>query len=185
VDPYIGEIKLWSFAWAPTGWLLCDGTMMQVAQNQALFSLINNSFGGDGRTTFALPDLRGRTPVGVGVSPADPSVTYNKNGLAGGVEKVTLSAAQVPAHVHTVAAVAAPGTQAVPTGNLLASVVSQTAGSTTDFSLYQPAGSTQTVALNSGSVSVSGGGSSHSNMQPYMVVNFCICTTNGLYPPRN
>ena len=184
-DPYIGEIKIWAFNWAPRGWALCNGAILPLANYQALFALITNNFGGDGRTTFALPDLRGRTPVGIGTSPGT-TITYGRNGLSGGAETVTLNIQSVPSHIHTVTATSVNGTQALPAGNVLANPISVIAGTGTDFSIYLPSATwTGNTQLAAGSVSPSGGNAGHNNMQPFAVVNFSICTTNGLFPPRN
>jgi microcystin-dependent protein len=182
-EPYLGEIRPWAFAWAQTGWALCDGTTLTVQQNAALYSLIGNAFGGTPSTNFNLPDLRGRVPVGIGVQPGVPGPTYAQGNTAG-AETVVLNITSVPAHTHTALAIVQTGTQAFADGNLLSNVVSQTAGSTTNFSVYSPpANWSADAALNSASVGSAGSGIGHNNMQPFTVVNFSI-STSGYYPQR-
>jgi microcystin-dependent protein len=185
-DPFLGEIKMWAFAWAPQNWLLCNGSILPVTQNQALFALIGKQFGGDGKTTFALPDLRGRTPIGTGTSPDDGTVYTTGNQV--GSETVTLSPANVPSHSHAVQANSTDaGTAVFPAGNYLAKVVPQSS-TTLPFNVYLPFQQQETIpdpqVLGAAAVSTYGGGQGHPNMQPYTVVNFCICSA-GIWPPRN
>lgn len=185
-DPYLGEIKLFSFAKIPTGWSLCNGAMVPVQQNYALFSLIGNRFGGD-QTKFGLPDLQGRTPLGLtyGSPPGPNRSAYPTVGASGGAESVQLTIATVPAHTHAVYGATAQATEVTPTAGLLASPVSFVSGSTTDFSIYQPAGSwTGDATLAPGTISTAGAGEAHSNMQPFQVLSFCIATSNAVYPMR-
>lgn len=181
-DPYLGEIKIWSFNWAPSGWALCNGALLPVNQNQALCSLLGKSFGGDGVTNFGLPDLQGRTPIGYGAS---PTLGTYQLGAKGGAESVTLSAATVPAHAHSVVGYVANATAIPPGGNNLANVVSAIAGSPTNFSAYLPSANWAANAqLYAGSITAAGSTAPHNNMQPFTVVNFTICTA-GSYPPRS
>lgn len=179
-DPFIGEIKIWAFPWAPRGWALCDGAQLNIQQNAALYSLINYQFGGDMKTVFNLPDLRGRVPVGTGHQLG--GTTY-KNGDKGGAETVTLNITTVPVHGHGIVAATDNGTALPPTGNLISTVVSASTA-TGNFSSYKGSGWTADVALNAGSVTTAGADKAHSNMQPFAVVNYCIATV-GNYPPRN
>jgi microcystin-dependent protein len=173
VDPFLGEIRLMSFAFPPRGWAFCDGSILQVSQNQALFALLNNRYGGDGRTTFALPDLRGRVPLSFTTGAVLPPVQLQL-GKAGGSEQVALTAAQVPAHAHNMEAITAAGNARNPVSNFLA---------TAPVNIYDVPKQGSTVALNAASVSPMGSGQGHPNMQPFLVLNYCIATS-GLWPPR-
>ncbi|QDX25131.1 phage tail protein [Sphingomonas suaedae] len=181
-DPFLGEIKMWAFPWAPSGWAFCDGANLPVNQNQALYSLLGVTFGGTAGQNFNLPDLRGRTPLGTG---AGGSVgTYNM-GNTGGLEAVALTVATVPPHTHEVVGYSTAATTQSPTGNMLANVNSATSGSTTNFSTFLPGGNwTANAVLNAGTIDSAGGGTPHNNMQPFGVTNFTICQS-GSYPPRN
>lgn len=181
-DPFIGEIKMLPFSWAPDGWALCDGSLMPIQQNAALYALLGKQFGGDGVNNFALPDFRGRTPVCKTTTAVTPSYVV---GNMGGAETVTLTANHVPPHVHVVNAYTQNGTIAAPTGNDISSVVSSSSGSTTNFSCYLPSNTwSADVQLNAASVSTAGANQGHNNMQPYTVLNFSICTL-GNFPMRN
>lgn len=180
-DYFLGEIRMFGFGWAPQGWALCNGATLNIAQNQALYTLLGTQFGGNGQTTFMLPDLRSRTPVNItggGVTPV------YQTGNTGGAETIGLVAATVPQHSHTVTAYPSLGTAIPPTGADIASVASP-GSSTANFSSYLPSSTwTADAQLNAASVSVTGGGAGHANMQPFAVVNFCI-SIEGLYPMRN
>jgi microcystin-dependent protein len=163
-QPYLGEIRLFAGNFAPTGWMLCEGQLVPISENDALFQLIGTTYGGDGQSTFALPDLRGRVPVhrGGGYLP----------GETGGTETVTLTVSQVPAHAHPFVASRSMATTANAAGNLPAQVPS-----------YTPyiGGFAPSVALAGNSVSPAGGSQPHDNMQPYLCVNFIIALF-GLFP---
>jgi microcystin-dependent protein len=179
-DSYLAEIRCFPYNRIPTSWHLCDGSILQVKQNAALFSLIGNYYGGDGKTTFALPDLRGRVPMQV--NPADPSCAVV--GSAGGAESVTLTPAQMPAHMHGVTAVNTNATATNPTGNLPATVLPQGTPAVAPF-IYAPTPAvSNTTALAPGALQSSGNGQAHENRQPTMAMNWCICIS-GYYPPRN
>jgi microcystin-dependent protein len=190
-EPFIGEIKIWSLAWAPQGWALCDGTLLTVQQNQALYALLGTQFGGTPGINYNLPDLRGRTPMGWRDSPEAPTVIYQQ-GTKVGVEGVTLTAANVPSHVHTVVASVTEGTQIFPFNtNYFGTVVKSVPATPQQFNVYLPPTTppTSTATLSTGSngaaaVSTMGGGVAHDNMQPFLVLNFIICTS-GLFPSRN
>lgn len=183
-DPFLGEIKMWAFNWAPKGWLLCNGAELPVKQNEALFSLLGDQFGGDRKTKFNLPDLRGRTPVGAGRLAPDGTIYVQGN--IGGAETVALSQSTVPPHMHTVNAYDTPGTATFPANGNFATAVPSVPATPQAFNIYLPSDSisfpgAQTLA--SDTVSGTGGSMGHENMQPFAVVNFCICTL-GNYPPR-
>lgn len=178
-DWFLGEIRLFPMNWAPEGWHVCDGSVMQVQQNAALHSLLGNTYGGDLRTYFNLPDLRGRVPV-------DENNYYASRdyvrGKALGAETVPLTAAQTPQHQHTLNVLSTAGA----TANSVGSSISGTATSpivTVAPNLFAPPG-TAPIPLNPAVLSTTGDGAAHSNMQPFLVLNFCIATT-GIYPPRN
>lgn len=181
-DYFIGEIRAFSFAWAPRGWALCDGSQMLITQNAALYSLLGITYGGDGRTNFKLPDLRGRVMVGAGVSRLGTSYVQGVNGQ-GGSENVALLDTNLPTHNHAVqgcsdTTLPSPGLQ----NNFLASVKDIVApvSSHPTYSTALP-----NTTLIAGTVQPNGPGPSagHNNMQPFVVLNFCISTT-GLYPSR-
>lgn len=161
---FIGEVRMMSFGFPPKGWAQCNGQLMAIAQNQALFSLLGTMYGGDGRTTFGLPNLQGRAATHRGGSMAQ--------GQAAGEAAHTLIATEIPAHTHTVNASSAAAGSPVPTGNVLASAAN----------VY--GGPTSLTTLRPGTLAPAGGSQPHSNLQPYTVINFCIALT-GQYPSRS
>lgn len=171
-DNYLAEIRLFSCNFAPNGWALCDGSILQVKQYAALFSLIGKNFGGDGINTFALPDLRGRVPINIGQG------TYAL-GYAAGVENVTLTASQMPVHNH--AFMTYPGAGNVNEPNNIVAIPA-VAGATTEINMYNSNVTTQTT-FNTAAVASVGAGEAHTNMQPFLTLNFCIAM-QGIYPPR-
>lgn len=177
---FIGQIMMAGFNFAPKYWALCNGQMLPIAQNQALFSLLGTQYGGNGTTNFALPDLRSRTPVGY-ASSVDPSwqPPAVQIGEASGFENVTLSNANLPAHTHTMNASTANGDNRNAGGRLFATSTS----TATPPNLY--AGSTGSlVPQNAQTVAPAGGNQLHPNLQPYGVINFCIALS-GIFPSRN
>ena len=178
MDPFLGEVKMFSFPFVPAGYAACDGAIMQITQNAALYSLIGIYYGGDGKATFALPDLRGRLPMNFSTANPFPAPVPNvvRMGEKAGAEGVALTATQVPAHTHQAYGAAVASNKSALKGNLLAEP-------TGGINIYAPANS-PTTALNSGSITPTGGSAAHNNMQPYLVVNFCIAISNALYPPR-
>ncbi len=170
--PFIGEIRMWGLTFAPRGWALCNGQLLSIASNTALFSLLGTTYGGNGTTTFALPDLRGRVPVGMGSGPGLPNVVQ---GEASGTPTTTLSVSNLPAHNHALNAKTGVGNEPAPTSHLLAA-------SDQRNSQYTSAGSDTTLATSA--IGNTGSGSSFSNMQPYLGLNFCIAT-QGIFPSRN
>lgn len=161
-EPFLSEIRLMSFDFAPRGWALCNGQLLPINQNQGLFSLLGTTFGGDGRVNFALPDLRGRVPIHVG--------SGHTLGERGGTPFHTLSVAELPTHTHTVNASATPGDTAVPGGTVLANSPSR---------LYRDA--SNLTSLRPGSISNIGGSQAHLNMQPFLTISFCIAL-QGIFP---
>ena len=162
-EPFLSEIRLMSFSFPPKGWALCDGQLLPINQNQGLFSLLGTTFGGDGRVNFALPDLRGRTPIHVG--------SGHTLGERGGEQAHTLSIAELPTHTHVLQAASADGTQPIPATNLLAK-----AAPANPYS-----GATNLAAANAASVANVGGSQAHLNMQPFLTINFSIAL-QGIFP---
>lgn len=165
-EPYLGEIRLFGFNFPPRNWSKCDGATLPINQNQALYSLLGTTYGGDGRTNFALPDLRGRVPISF-------SSSYPQ-GQKNGSETVTLTAAQMPAHTHALRASDSDSSGTSPNDQVLANTGSET--------IYGDPGNL--VSLNSNTISSTGGGQSIENMQPFLAIEFCIALT-GTFPPRN
>jgi len=168
-DPFIGEIRNFGFNFAPRGWALCNGQLLPIQQNQALFSLLGTMYGGDGRVTFGLPDLRGRVSMGFGQG---PGLSLRTQGEQSGAEAVTLAAGQMPSHSHSVAA-ASSATSKNPSDALPAFT---SAG--TSF------GTTADLAMSPAMIGQSGGSQPHDNMQPYVVTNWCI-SLQGIFPQRD
>ena len=162
--PFMAEIKIVAFNFAPRGWAFCNGQLLPINQNQALFSLLGTTYGGDGRVNFALPDLRGRTPV------------YQGQGIVlgekAGEENHTLNISEIPAHTHSVNANSAAATGLDPTASLMAKTLNNIYGSSTHLT-----GTGMRVGN-------AGGSQPHNNLQPYLVVNFCIAL-QGVFPSRN
>ena len=165
-QPYVGEIRMFAGNFAPAGWMFCEGQLLPISQNETLFQLIGTTYGGDGESTFALPDLRGRVPI------------HQGNGFilaeTGGVEEITLTVQQIPAHSHPMLAAVVTGDQITPGGNLPASSFN-----VTPYINDVPSGN-----FNPGAVSPTGGSQPHTNFQPYLCVDFII-SLFGIYPPPN
>ncbi len=173
MEGYLAEIRMFAGNFAPRGWAFCQGQILSIAQNTALFSLLGTTYGGDGRTTFALPDLRSRTAVGTGQGPGLSSYTL---GQAGGVESVTLIPGNLPAHSHTIGANTGPGTSGSPAGNVMATAQDPNRNG---LSLYAAAPNASMAATG-----VTGSSSPLSILQPYLAMNHIICM-EGIYPSRN
>ncbi len=169
-EPFLAEVRLIGFNFAPRGWAFCDGQILPINQNQSLYSLLGTTYGGDGRTSFALPDLRGRTPLHRGDG--------HTLGQKSGAETVTLTAAEMAAHTHAAKANSQAGNTDQPLGTFLS------APSSPDDLTYREPEAANSTAMRTGTVTNAGGGQAHSNMQPYLTVNFCIAL-QGLFPSRN
>ena len=185
-EPFVGEIRPWAFNWAPQDWLLCQGQTLNIQQYIALYSLLGTTYGGNGTTTFMLPDLRGRVPIGQGLlsyngAVIDP-VPYQM-GQSAGAETVTLTAANMPTHTHPVNAFSSNGTLNPAANNYFAQPIVSTANPTNKNIYGAPGASGTMVALNSEVISNTGNSAAHNNMQPFLVLNFCICAV-GIFPPR-
>lgn len=163
-EPFMAEIRIMSFVYAPVGWALCNGQLLPINQNQALFSLLGTTYGGNGQTNFALPDLRGNTPIHVG--------NGHTLGEKGGEQAHTLSIAELPTHTHVVNANTATG-QNNPPGALLCKAAA---------AMYGPPTQLATMAVQS--VANTGGSQAHLNMQPFLVLSFCIAL-QGIFPSQN
>jgi microcystin-dependent protein len=160
-EPFLSEIRIMSFVFAPKGWALCNGQLLPINQNQALFSLLGTTFGGDGRVNFALPDLRGRTPIHVG--------SGHTLGERGGEQAHTLSIAELPTHTHSLMGSPTNGNVAPAVGNVLAAALN----------VY--ATPTNLISLNPASIANVGGSQAHLNMQPFLTLNFSIAL-QGIFP---
>jgi microcystin-dependent protein len=160
-EPFLSEIRIMSFVFAPKGWALCNGQLLPINQNQALFSLLGTTFGGDGRVNFGLPDLRGRVPIHVG--------SGHTLGERGGEQAHTLSISEIPTHTHVAKATTANATVAVSTGNVMASTSNGYAAAS------------NLTALVASTVANVGGSQAHLNMQPFLTLSFCIAL-QGIFP---
>ncbi len=172
-EPFIAEVKIFAGDFAPRGWSFCDGQLLPIAQNTALFSLIGTTFGGDGRTTTALPDLQGRAPMHPGNG---PGLTSRRLGQTGGAETSSISSAQLPAHNHLLNATTAPASTFVPSST---TIFSRSMGGYA----YDSTDNAD-VSLNAGVLANAGGSQSHTNMQPFLALRYIIALT-GLYPSRS
>jgi len=169
-NPFMGEVQWFAGSFAPRGWAFCNGQLLAISQNQALFSLLGTVYGGDGRTTFALPDARGRTFIHAGTGPGLPNY---KSGDKGGSPQETLTVAQLASHTHTSRANSGAAAALDPTGKVLAN--------SGRANLYA---GTANVDMNTNAITSTGGGLPHNNMQPFLTLN-CIIALQGIYPSRN
>jgi microcystin-dependent protein len=180
MDPFLGQINLLGCNFAPQGWALCQGQLLAISQNTALFSLLGTYYGGNGTTTFALPDLRSRVPIGFGQG---PGLSNYAIGEAAGQETVPISTSSYPAHAHTLFAAAAGGTTNAPAAMIEAEGQTGGRGGTINLALYSASGTRTPLAP--GSLTASGGGGQpHTNVQPYLALNFCIAL-QGIFPARS
>lgn len=168
-DPYIGEIRMFAGNFAPVGWMFCEGQLLPISENEVLFALIGTTYGGDGQSTFGLPDLRGRLPVHQGTG---PGLSTKVLGEVSGVETVTLSTNQIPAHTHGLAASTSAAETSQPTNNVFAQSDSET---------YS--GQTPNTALNNAALSNVGGSQPHDNLMPSLCVSFII-SLYGIFPSQ-
>jgi microcystin-dependent protein len=171
-NPFVAEIRIFPFNFAPKGWAFCDGQIMSISQNTALFSLLGTTYGGDGKSTFALPNMQGNAPMHPGQG---PGLSLHDLGETGGSQTVTLLESEIPAHSH--AMVAAPNVALVKLPGPSVSMARSKNGTA-----YQNTPG-NFVAMNANAIAPSGGDQPHNNMQPYLTLNFCIAL-QGVYPPR-
>lgn len=162
-EPFLSEIKMMSFGFPPKGWALCDGQLLPINQNQALFSLLGTTYGGDGRVNFGLPDLQGRTPMHMG--------SGHTLGERGGEQAHTLGISEIPTHTHVANASPNVGNTPIPAGNFLASA----------DNTYGPA--QNLTSLQQGTLAAVGGSQAHLNMQPFLTISFCIAL-QGIFPSQ-
>lgn len=179
-EPFIATIVGYGFNWAPRNWALCQGQLMPISQNTALFSLIGTIYGGDGKVTFALPDLRGRVPIGQGQG---PGLTNRPIGEMSGSETTTLLTSNMPQHNHTLNASGQPATTNAP-GNAFMAAANGTDDSTGNPVTVQVYGPTANEIMNPNAIGIAGGSQPFNNMQPYLTINFSIALY-GIYPSRN
>jgi len=169
-EPFLAEVRIVGFNFPPRGWAFCDGQILPINQHQSLYSLLGTTYGGDGRTSFALPDLRGRTPIHIGSNGTGGSHTL---GSKSGEEAHPLTANEIPQHTHPLQGSTVNASQQSPSGNVFAR------GAITAYH-----DRTSPVNMHSGAVGNIGTGAGHENMQPYLALNFCIALT-GVFPSRN
>ncbi|MDX8392525.1 MAG: tail fiber protein [Mariprofundaceae bacterium] len=175
-EAFIGEIKMFGGNFSPRNWAFCAGQILSIAENTALFSLIGTTYGGDGRVSFALPDLRGRAPLAPGNG---PGLMPRRLGQRGGSNSVSLTAAEIPVHTHQMQATSVTATETTPSGNNLATGNLKGRGGSDKF--YD---GTVNTSMSPSASEITGSGTAHQNMQPYLVCNFIICLF-GIYPSRS
>jgi len=173
-DPFVAEIRIFAGNFAPKGWAFCDGQLMPISQNTALFSLLGTNYGGDGRSTFALPNLQGAAPLGAGQG---PGLSLRDLGETGGSQTVTLLASEIPAHTHAARASTTGGVNSPANATWGESKLGKT-----PMSVYAASGA-DNVAMSPQALAVAGGGLPHNNMPPYLCLTFIIAL-QGVFPPR-
>jgi microcystin-dependent protein len=172
-EPFIAEIRIFAGNFAPRGWAFCNGQLLPIAQNTALFSLIGTTYGGDGRTTTALPNLQGRAPMHPG---RGPGLTSRLLGQRGGVETITLSESQMPNHNHSLQGTSSPASTNAPNNTT-------TLARSINGNSYK-LGATADASMDTGALLPAGGGQAHNNLQPYLAINYIIALV-GMYPSRS
>lgn len=173
-DPFVAEIRIFPFNFPPTGWAFCNGQLLPISQNTALFSLVGTFYGGDGKSTFALPNLQGSVPLDQGQSGGTSNYVI---GQQGGSESVTLITSEMPFHTHNMMATVEDGTQQTLTAGI-------TLATSINGTLYQKNTSSNLVTMSPNAISIAGGSLPHNNMMPYLTLNFCIAL-QGVFPARN
>ncbi len=177
-QPMIGEIRMFAGNFPPVGWAFCDGSLISISENDVLFTLIGTTYGGDGQTTFALPDFRGRAPISVS--------SGNSMGQMGGTETVTLTVSQIPAHRHPMQVVNVPGTTNVPSPGVMPAKAAdiEFPGGTKQVMTYAKDNAGGEIQANPQSVNPQGFSQPHDNMKPFVGINYIICL-DGIYPQQN
>ena len=172
MDPFVAEIRIFPFNFAPKGWAWCDGQLLPLSQNTALFSLLGTTYGGNGKSNFALPDLQGRAPMHPGQG---PGLSLHDLGEEGGVPYITLLESEIPSHSHTMQCDIVNATKSLPTGNAFAKVSGATP--------YLPPAGVNQIQMAGNTIAPAGGDQPHNNMMPYLTCYFNIAL-QGVYPPR-
>ncbi|MBZ9922439.1 tail fiber protein [Mesorhizobium sp. BR1-1-7] len=172
-DPFVAEIRIFPFNFAPKGWAWCDGQLLPLSQNTALFSLLGTTYGGNGTSNFALPDLQGSAPMHPGQG---PGLSLHDLGETGGSETVSLLESEIPMHNHTMRATVENGTQGTLTPGI-------TLATSIGGAVFQKATNVNLVAMSPNALAPAGGDQPHNNLQPYLTCNFCIAL-QGVFPPR-
>lgn len=170
-DPFVSEIRIFGFNFAPKGWAFCNGQILPLSQNTALFSLLGTTYGGDGKSNFALPDMQNRAPMHPGQG---PGLSLHDLGETGGSETVTLLESEIPAHTHTLSVSGLNSQSTTPANTSL--------GRGNPVKVYAATGGAL-VQMGTNAITVTGGGQPHNNMMPYLTMNFCIAL-QGIFPPR-
>ena len=178
MDPFVAEIRIFGCNFAPTGWAQCSGQILPISQNTALFSLLGTTYGGNGQSNFALPNLQGRAAMHVGNNPPGPGLSLRDLGEMSGTETVTLLPTEMPVHTHVISTRVATGTNALPAGNVWGTVSTRRPA----LNFYSLGASTRTMGLQA--ISSAGSNLPHNNLMPYLVLNYCIAM-QGVYPPRS
>jgi microcystin-dependent protein len=171
-DPFVAEIRIYPFNFAPKGWAFCNGQLLPLSQNTALFSLLGTTYGGDGKSTFALPDMEGNAPMHPGQG---PGLSLHDLGETGGSQFVTLLTSEMPAHTHTLQCLVPPADTNLPENDTIARTVGALP--------YQPPAGAPLTPMAFQALTPAGGSLPHNNMQPYLTLNFCIAL-QGVFPPR-
>ena len=178
-DQFVAEVRIFPFNFAPKGWAFCNGQLLPLSQNTALFSLLGTTYGGDGKSTFALPDMEGQAPMHPGQG---QGLSLRDLGQLGGSETVTLLDSELPAHTHSVQATAANANTEIPAGAVLGRGNFGFQGNTGAVSLYS--NDAPNTNMSPQAMALAGGDQPHNNMQPYLTLSFCIAL-QGVYPPRS
>jgi microcystin-dependent protein len=173
-DPFVAEIRIFPFNFAPKGWAFCDGQLLPLSQNTALFSLLGTTYGGDGKSNFALPNMQGNAPMHPGQG---PGLSLHDLGETGGSQTVSLLESEMPSHPHSLIAQVPPADTNLPTANVLARA------SVGGVNPYQPPAGAPLVMMSPNALTPAGGDQPHNNMQPYLTLSFCIAL-QGVFPPR-
>jgi microcystin-dependent protein len=177
-NPFVAEIRIFPCNFAPTGWAVCNGQLLPISQNTALFSLLGTTYGGDGKSTFALPNLQGCVPMHTGQG---PGLSLHDLGESSGSDAVTLLSTEIPVHGHFLNATTSAGTAADPSGLLYANGSWSDQGSSGAVQYYSA--TAPNVQLNPNTLAPAGGSQPHNNLMPYVTLNFCIAL-QGVFPPR-